>query len=186
MNVDLSRLEALTSTRLCKPPHCVEQHQSSAQAENAVQDCIGGVQGIPEAKRERQQADFARTAERYRAYQQNIARSGQLRTDIIKGVKGGESPYKLLLKAVECISLMTGDRLFLDATRADIKSIYGAGLLEAEPLQEELEEVQKRLVKLERAVMREGEPPGSRQRMQSAIKAHKERAAELRRLIGQG
>lgn len=134
---------------------------------------------------EREQADNTRTAEVYKQYQQNIARSGQLRTDIIKGVKAGESPYKLLLKAIECISLMTGDRLFLDATKADIKSIYGAGLLEGEPLQTELEEVQGRLAKLEQAAEREGEPEDSKRRIQNAIKAHRERAAQIQDLIYQ-
>ena len=180
MELDLSKLDALT-------PFTGDFKEGESKTppkdKNAIQGNLEGLQGIAKIKLEREQADNTRTAEVYKQYQQNIARSGQLRTNIIKGIKAGESPYKLLLKAVECISLMTGDSLLLTATREDIKSIYGVGLLEAEPLKIELEEVQKRLAKLEQAVTREGEPEDSRQRIQNAIKAHYARADQLQELL---
>lgn len=180
MELDLSKLNALT-------PFTDDFRENESKPlpkdKSAVQSNLDGLQGIAKIKLGREQAEYARTAEVYKQYQQNKVRSGQLITDIIKGVKAGESMYKLLLKAVECISLMTGDSLFLTATREDIKSIYGAGLLEVEPLQAELEEVQRRLAKLEQAVMREGEPEDSKQRIQNAIKSHHARADQLKQLL---
>ena len=183
MELDLSKLDALTPLA---GNFKENESKTPPKDKNAIQGNVEGLQGIAKIKLEREQADNTKTAEVYKQYQQNISRSGQLRTDIIKGVKAGESPYKLLLKAVECISLMTGDSLFLDATRADIKSIYGAGLLEVEPLQVELEEVQTRLVKLEQAATREGEPEDSKQRIGNAIKAHHKRAEQLQGILSAG
>ena len=53
-----------------------------------------------------------RLAGAYKEHQENIKRVEQLRTDINKGVQAGEPIYKLLLKAIECISLMTGDTAY--------------------------------------------------------------------------
>jgi len=50
--------------------------------------------------------------EMYAEYQKNIKRSESLRIQINKGVEAGEPPITLLIKAIECISLMTGDKMF--------------------------------------------------------------------------
>ncbi len=48
----------------------------------------------------------------YATHQENTKRSELLRADILKGLKHGEKPAVLLLKALECISLMTGNTVF--------------------------------------------------------------------------
>lgn len=53
-------------------------------------------------------------------YQQNIRKSAELRIKITKGVQCGEDIQILLLAAIECISIMTGDNLFYDNNRACI------------------------------------------------------------------
>lgn len=57
--------------------------------------------------REKEERERARQA--YATYQQNIKRAGELRSDILKGLRDREDPQAILLKAVECISLITGD-----------------------------------------------------------------------------
>lgn len=106
-----------------------------------------------------------------------------MRTDILKGAKAGEPPVALLLKAVKCISLMTGDTVFYSQLEGDIKSIYGAGLLEPEPLKIEIQETQERLQRLQKALERDTEPADSKQRIERAIQAHKERISQLQGLI---
>lgn len=56
----------------------------------------------------------------YRDYQQNIRRSGTLRAEILKGIQRGEDPLDLLLKAMECISKMTGDIAIYRQSQKDI------------------------------------------------------------------
>lgn len=96
---------------------------------------------------QREAAEKQRTLDIFREYQENIKRSGQLQTEILKGVKAGESVYNLFLKAVKAISLMTSNSLFYSQIEADTRAIYGEGLQEQAPLQCELAEVQKRLAR---------------------------------------
>ena len=61
----------------------------------------------------------------YRAHQDAIRKAGQLISDITKGVQAREKPEVLVLKAIKCISLMTGDSLFYEQNKRSLKDIYG-------------------------------------------------------------
>lgn len=127
---------------------------------------------------QREAAEKQRTLDIFREYQENIKRSGQLQTEILKGVKAGESVYNLFLKAVKAISLMTSTSLFYSQIEADTRAIYGEGLQEQAPLQCELAEVQKRLTRLKEAQAEELEHD-SRERIGRAIQAHEAKIAQL-------
>ena len=127
---------------------------------------------------QREAAEKQRTLDIFREYQENIKRSGQLQTEILKGVKAGESVYNLFLKAVKAISLMTSNSLFYSQIEADTRAIYGEGLQEQAPLQCELAEVQKRLTRLREAQAEELEHD-SRERIGRAIQAHEAKIAQL-------
>lgn len=131
-----------------------------------------------QAKREA--AEKQRTLDIFREYQENIKRSGQLQTEILKGVKAGESVYNLFLKAVKAVSLMTSNSLFYSQIEADTRAIYGRGLQHKPPLQKALQEAQERLQRLLDAEQREPEG-NSKERIKAAIKAHR---AEIERLKG--
>ena len=88
----------------------------------------------------RDRAEVARAKAVYSEYQQNIRNAGDLRTDIIKGIQRAEDPAGLLLKAMECISLMTGDKVIYTQAKADIKQAYGYTLGQPAPLEKKLEE----------------------------------------------
>lgn len=130
----------------------------------------------------REQEDHRRNLEVYRTYQENIKTSSTLQTQILKGLKAGEDVYSLFLKAAKAISLMTSNSVFYSQTEEDLKAIYGRGLQEKPPLQIELEEVQGRLQKLIEADKREKDGD-SKERIQRAIQAHKNKATELREMI---
>lgn len=131
-----------------------------------------------DAQRERE--DHQRSLEVYRHYQENIKTSGQLQTDILKGVQAGTDIYSLFLKAAKAISLMTSNSLFYSQIEADIEAIYGRGLQHKPPLQKALQEAQERLQRLLDAEQREPEG-NSKERIKAAIKAHR---AEIERLKG--
>lgn len=138
------------------------------------------------AQYKQEQAERERTLEAYRDYQRNIKESKGLRTEILKGIKAGEPPIALLLKAIKCISLMTGEAAFYSQIEGDVASIYGAGLLEREPLELELRGVQGRLQNLQKALERGTEPADSRQRIERAIQAHRARESQLKSMIETG
>lgn len=118
----------------------------------------------------------------YTTYQDNIKLSGQLQTEILKGVKAGADITDLFLKACKAISRMTSNSVFYTQTEADLKAIYGIGLKQPQAMQKELEEVRQRLTMLTRPELQQ-EPPESKQRIDNAIKAHKERIKQLADMI---
>lgn len=129
---------------------------------------------LDKAKRERE-----KLREAYSTYQQNIKRAGSLRAEVLKGMKRGEDPARLLLTAVECISLMTGDTAIYTQAQKDLLDVYGWGLGEPAPLQEELKQAQERLKRLEVAQT----PTGGERRIQGAILAHRELIQRLEEAI---
>lgn len=72
-----------------------------------------------EAELNRDERDRARAV--YKQYQENITKSGEVRTEIIKGAMAGEPAEVLLLKASKVISLLTGDSVFYK----EMGRIYG-------------------------------------------------------------
>lgn len=163
-----------------------EGYKTSAEQENALKLQLEGLQGLQAKglylKAQREAADRQRMLDIFREHQENIKRSGQLQTEILKGVKAGESVYSLFLKAVKAISLMTSNSLFYSQIEADTRAIYGEGLQEPAPLLLEIKQAQTRLNKLREAEQRETEPD-SLKRIRSAIKAHESKIAELKALI---
>lgn len=117
----------------------------------------------------------------YNQYQANIRQSSQLKAEMLKGAKEGESIYSLFLKACKAITLMTGESIFYDTIKADTLEIYGTGFEEAQPLQTDIAETRERLQMLQRAA--ESEPAS--QNIKKAIQAHKERIARLERKLQQ-
>ena len=158
-----------------------EEYKTSAEQENALKRQLEGLQGL-QRKADQNKAEKDRNLEVYRTYQENIKRSEQLQTDILKGARAGEDIYSLFLKAVQAISCMTSNKTFYSQLEEDIKTIYGRGLQEPAPLLLEIQQAQTRLDKLREAEQRETEPD-SLQRIQSAIKAHESKIAELKALI---
>jgi hypothetical protein len=130
-----------------------------------------------------EKAEHERNLSVYKQYQKNIRESGTLRSEIQKGAKAGEPLASLLLKAAKCISLMTGDTVFCSQLEKDLISVYGAGLLEPEPLKMELENVQNRLTSLQQAIERDTEPEESKDRLRRAVQVHKAREEQLIELI---
>lgn len=170
------------------------QYKSSTEQEKPAEGLKTGLQGQQKAEApttpakalimqsQREDEDRKRTLEVYKTYQENIRKSGQLQTDILKGIKAGTDIYTLFLQAIDAISRMTSNTCFRSQIEEDLKSIYGAGLLEKPPLKLELEQTQTRLQRLTEARERE-QSLDSKQRIGAAIKAHENRIAELEALL---
>ena len=157
------------------------QYKTPTREEKPAEGLTEGL-GALQLEADRNKAEKDRSLEICRRYQENIRKSEQLQTDILKGARAGEDIYSLFLKAVEAISCMTSNPLFLSQIEGDIKTLYGRGLQEPAPLRLELRETQKRLDRLREAQQRETETD-SLQRIAQAVKAHEARIAELTGLI---
>ncbi len=166
----------------------VEVDGSTAKALKATTEPNKGhtepaIESLALIKLNREKEDHNRTLGVYKEYQHNIKESETLQTELLKGVKAGEATHTLLLKACKAISLMTGNKVFYNQIEADIKAIYGEGLLEQIPLEWELDEVRERKAKLEEAYKREETSTDAKERIGRAIKAHEERANYLSSLL---
>ena len=113
----------------------------------------------------------------YKAYQDNILKSGTLQSEILKGLYQGESTAVLLLKALEVISCMTGENLTYQIAKDTLMTVYGEVLRQPDALEVAGAEVRKRLECLENAL--QGADGTERERILQAIKAHKEKLAQL-------
>ena len=133
-------------------------------------------------EQERRTAEQERALQICREYQDNIKKSGSAQTFILKGIQAGENPYKLLLAACECIGRLTSNRAFKEQASADIEAIAGKGLLQPDALTIELEGIQSRLAMLTRPEL-ELEPEDSRRRIAAAIRAHRQRAREIEKIL---
>ena len=130
-------------------------------------------------KREAQRAENARSLAICREYDANRAKSGQLTAEILKGLNAGESPYILLMKAAECIGLLTGEtRVFPQSVKDKITEIYGQGLTDSRALEIELADVRRRLATLTRPDLEQTA------NIKNAIRAHKEREQQILSLQG--
>ena len=135
-------------------------------------------------KLDREKADRENSRQMYAAYQTNIKRAGTLRSDILKGLKSGEDLAAILLKALECISLMTGDIMLFEQGKKDLLAVYGWGLNDKASLKMELEEVKQRLALLTRpGLITDQIPQDTQYRIQTAIKVHKELIDRLEKAI---
>lgn len=181
MDLDFSELDKLAYRSPAEPFGEAGQHKSTQKKENPAEGLPEPATGIRKLQRKaaKNKEEKELALEAYQAYQSNIRTAEQLRAEILKGAKTGESIYTLFMKAAEAISRMTSDALFYRQLKDDIAAIYGEGLLEPAPLQTELAETQERLQKLKEAALRE---PDNRN-IQAAIQAHEHRAGELHNLI---
>ena len=132
-------------------------------------------------KREAQRAENARSLAICQEYNANRAKSGQLTAEILKGLNAGESPYILLMKAAECIGLLTGEtRVFPQSVKDKITEIYGQGLTDSRALEIELADVRQRLAMLTRPELEQTA------NIKNAVRAHKEREQQILSLQEKG
>lgn len=147
---------------------------------------FGKLERIAQTSKEKRELDEKATAQAG----ENKAETERIKSEILKAVKAGESPIKLFLQAAQAVSLATSDSLFYTQIAEDVLAIYGHGLLEPEPLKEELEGVRGRLETLKGNLEREktaGQCDSQHQKLlEAAIKKHSQRVDILTGMIEDG
>lgn len=134
MKLDFSKLNQITrQTAKIDPTGLLESEEGNLAlapekpATGEDSHASGSNESPKYYKLEREKEEREKMREAFREYQRNIQRAGDLREQIAKGLNKGEDPIILLLKAMECISLMTGDRAIYNHSRQRIRSIYKRG-----------------------------------------------------------
>ena len=154
--------------------------QEQQNTERAKEDFTDDQTGNAAARSplERQQAQTKEDQERafdvYKQYQQNIMLTGQLDTEIIKGLQAGEPLPSLFLKAMKAFYLCKGAENALPIIEDTLLTVYGTGLKEAEVIAMQADQIQQRLDNLRRAYTA-AYTDSDRKRLQQAIRAHENR-----------
>jgi hypothetical protein len=188
MDIDFTKLENIARNGENGTKKQVSPYKDTPKQENALNQpttAKNGIDKISKVRLNKEQENNAKTAEMYGFYQENISRSQTMTAELLKGVQAGEDQALLLLKATKIISMMTGNELIYNQMEADLKSIYGAGLLEPYPLELELKQIQERLNRLQEAEQRPGEPEENRKRIKNAITAHQKRKKQITLLLSE-
>ena len=183
--MDLSLLDSLkgyalkcpTSTgkdKTLRSTHKTEETQPQGKYEGESGNCF---QKLNQLKQTNEKA-----AELHRQEQENIKKAGDLIPEITKGILAADNPLTLLLKAIKCIGLMTGNNAFYNQSLTDIKAVYGIGLHDPQAIEIELQETDSRLAKLWAAI--NDATPEEQKNLERAIKAHEQRIEYLKKLAG--
>ncbi len=126
MGLDFTALDNIrkqTAQEDFSEPLGSEAGQSATTEEKPATGGNTALQGhIHTHKLDKERLERENMRKAYREYQQNIRRSGTLRAEVLKGIQRGEEPLDLLLKAMECISKMTGDIAIYSQSQKDIQN----------------------------------------------------------------
>lgn len=185
MEIDFSVLDSLKSDALKCP---TSEDNSSAQPstpkekENQPQGEYEGESGSCFHKLNQLKQTNEKIAELYRQEQEKIKKAGKLIPEITKGIMAADNPLTLLLKAIECIGTMTGNKAFYDQSLQDIKTVYGIGLHDPRAIEIEMQEIDSRLSKLWEAI--NTATPEEQKSIERAIQAHEQRIEYLKELGG--
>lgn len=131
MELDFSVLDNLKSNALNCPVSIGKDNtrrNTHKEEESQPQGKYEGEKGNSFNKLKQIKQDNAKLAEMYQQHQQNIKKAGDMIPEITKGILAADNPLALLLKAIECIGIMTGNNAFYSQSLNDIKTVYGIGL----------------------------------------------------------
>ena len=185
MEIDFSVLDNLKSDALKCPTSKdndnmrrstpkLEESQPQAKYEGESGNCFQKLNQLKQANE--------KAAEFYRQEQENIKKAADFIPEITKGILAADNPFTLLLKAINCIGLMTGNNAFYKQSIQDIKAVYGIGLHDPQAVEIELQETDSRLAKLWEAI--NSATPEEQKNIERAIKAHERRIEYLKTLAG--
>lgn len=183
MDLDFSALNSLKKEGLNSPlsigndktlrsTHKEEEIHPQGKYEGESGNCYNKPNQIQEGNE--------RTAEIYQKQQENIRKSDDLIPEIVKGILAADNPYMLLLKAVKCIGLMTGNGVIYNQCLTDMKAVYGIGLHDPQTIEIELQETDSRLAKLWEAI--KDATPEEEKSIERAIEAHEQRIEYLKKI----
>ena len=129
---------------------------------------------IQEAEPERGYSDTSPAENgRQRATRAATGDAAALQQEIRESIRAGADPGPLLLKALDCIGLLTGNRLFSVDAAEDMRLVM-PGVVDSDnlPLQWRIEEARERLARLRTLYDTGTLAVAERERVRAAINAH--------------
>lgn len=108
-----------------------------------------------------------------------------LRIMLTDSINAGKNPLEILLAMAKILGEISGEDSYYSYTREQILAVYGFALNEKFVLQKEIEEVSRRLKKIEAAIKNSAFTDEEHKRMGYALERHKEEIARLESLTAE-
>lgn len=109
----------------------------------------------------------------------------QIKMDVLDMVNRAEDPFAIIYHLVKWLGEFSGEPGYAKYVEDQIRAVYGLALQHVKPMQDELEEVEARLKRIEAAYEKPEFTEEERIRIGFAIQHHKENIERLKVLIKQ-
>ena len=109
----------------------------------------------------------------------------QIKMDVLDMVNRAEDPFAIIYRLVKWLGEFSGEPSYAKYVEDQIRAVYGLTLQHVKPMQDELEEVEARLKRIEAAYEKPEFTEEERIRIGFAIQHHKENIERLKVLIKQ-
>lgn len=109
----------------------------------------------------------------------------QIKMDVLDMVNRAEDPFAIIYHLVKWLGEFSGEPSYAKYVEDQIRAVYGLALQHVKPMQDELDEVEARLKRIEDAYEKPEFTEEERIRIGFAIQHHKENIERLKVLIKQ-
>ena len=109
----------------------------------------------------------------------------QIKMDVLNMVNRAEDPFAIIYHLVNWLGEFSGEPSYAKYVEDQIRAVYGLALQHVKPMQDELDEVEARLKRIEDAYEKPEFTEEERIRIGFAIQHHKENIERLKVLIKQ-
>ena len=109
----------------------------------------------------------------------------QIKTELLNMVQRADDPFDIIARIAKRLEDASEEPGYADYVEGQIRAIYGLALQKKKPLADELDDVKKRLVRIEKARENPEFTEEERIRMGFAIDRHKKDIERLENLIRQ-
>ena len=110
-------------------------------------------------------------------------REQQVKMEIVSMIHGGESPYDVIFHVAQWLEKASGEPGYAQYVEDAMRAVYGCALEHVRPMEDELRDVQARLVRIREAYGKPEFTEEEKKRMRFAIDLHEKNIERLKALI---
>lgn len=114
---------------------------------------------------------------------QSHGREQQIKMEIVSMIHGGESPYDVIYHVAQWLEKASGEPGYAQYVLDAMRSVYGCALQHVRPMEDELRDVEARLVRIRAAYEDPVFTEEEKKRIRFAMDLHKKNIVRLKELI---
>ena len=114
---------------------------------------------------------------------QSHGREQQIKMEIVSMIHGGESPYDVIYHVAQWLEKASGEPGYAQYVLDAMRSVYGCALQHVRPMEDELRDVEARLVRIRAAYEDPVFTEEEKKRIRFAIDLHVKNIARLKECI---